>query len=372
MRYLLIKFIKEIIVTSIGLLNGASDWLVLSLIIAGILHDIISPVRFQKHLGNKKISSILKATFSGMCLPVCSCGTIPIGISLYYSGAYVGPTLAFLGSSPVLNPMAIILYWGLLGPELTIINIIAGFFLPFIIGIIGNRLGGNEISKPGLEEEIASIQFEEMEKRSLLDKIKSGMHWMLNDLAVTLSKYVVLGMIFGGFILTVFPDSFIQDYLGNPSMLSLWNVAILAALMYVCAVGHIPFIASLIASGASPGVAITFLMSGAATNIPELLSIYKMIGKRTAIIYGGVITVFSFAVGYITNKLLMPGFIPAISINRIDGSIETTNRLMLSTPDPIRYICSIIVFIFFLKAIYPGVLSTILGIKDKVFANEKE
>lgn len=364
----LIKFLKEIIVTSIGLLNGSSGWLVFSLIVAGLLHDVISPVRFQRQLGNKKTSSILKATATGMCLPVCSCGTIPIGISLYYSGAYVGPTLAFMASSPVLNPMALILSFGLLGRELTIINIIAGFFLPFIIGIIGNKLGGNEVSKPNLDEEIASIEFEEAEKRSLMDKMKSGMHWMVNDLAITLSKYVVYGMLVGGFILTVFPDSIIQNYLGNPSMLSLWNVAILGGLMYVCAVGHIPFIAALIASGASPGAAITFLMSGAATNVPELLSIYKMIGKRTAIIYGSVISVFSFIVGYITNKLLMPGFMPAISFNKIDKSVETANRLLIAFPEPVKYFCSLIVFIFFLKAVSPKILSFFSNLKDKVLA----
>ena len=365
---MLIKFLKEIVVTSIGLLNGTSGWLVFSLIIAGVLHDVISPVRFQRQLGNKKISSIFKSTATGMCLPVCSCGTIPIGISLYYSGAYVGPTLAFMASSPVLNPMALILSFGLLGKELTIINIIAGFFLPFIIGIIGNKLGGDEVSKPNLEEEIASIQFEEMEKRSLLDKIKSGMHWMVNDLALTLSKYVVFGMVFGGFILTVFPDSVIQDYLGNPSMLSLWNVAVLGALMYVCAVGHIPFIAALIASGASPGAAITFLMSGAATNIPELLSIYKMIGKRTAAIYAVVISVFAFTVGYITNLILMPGFMPAISFNKIDKSIESANRLLISFPEPAKYFCSLIIFIFFLKAITPKIISFLMTLKDKVLS----
>ena len=365
---MLFKFLKEIVITSIGLLNGTSDWLVFSLIIAGVLHDVISPVRLQKQLGNKKISSIVKSTLTGMCLPVCSCGTIPIGISLYYSGAYVGPTLAFLASSPVLNPMALILSFGLLGKELAIINIIAGLCLPFIIGIIGNKLGGNEVSKPNLEEEIASIEFEEMEKRTLKDKIKSGMHWMINDLAITLSKYVVLGMLFGGFILTVFPDSVIQEYLGNPSMLSLWNVAVLGSLMYVCAVGHIPFIAALIASGASPGAAITFLMSGAATNIPEILSIYKMIGKRTAIIYTGVISAFAFAVGYITNMLLMPGFIPAISYNRIDKSIESANKFVVTTPEPIQYICTVIVIIFFLKAISPKITSFLMTLKDKVLS----
>lgn len=361
---LVLEFIKNILLTSISLLNGASGWLVFSYIIAGLLHDVISPVRFQKALGNKKISSIFKVTLSSICLPICSCGTIPLGISLYYSGAYVGPTLAFMASTPVLNPIALILSFGLLGKELTFINIIAGFLLPFIIGIIGNKLGGNEVRKPNLEEEIATISLEEADKLSLLDKFKSGLKWVSEDLAITLSKYVVLGMLFGGFILTAFPDSFIKQYLGNPSMLSLWNVALLGTFMYVCAVGHIPFIAALIASGASPGAAITFLMAGAATNIPELLSIYKMIGKRTAIIYGGVVTVFALIVGYLTNLWLMPDFEPAINYNRIDKSIEGANALLISIPEPLKYICSIIVFIFFLKGLLPKIAALFGGYKS--------
>jgi uncharacterized membrane protein YraQ (UPF0718 family) len=352
---LLLDFFKNILLASINLLNGTSGWLVVSYIIAGLLHDVISPVRFHKSLGNTKISSILKVTISGMCLPICSCGTIPLGLSLYYSGAYVGPTLAFMASSPVLNPIALILSYGLLGKELTIINVIAGFILPFIIGVIGNKLGGDEIKKPNLEEEIATISLESIEKITLLEKFKSGMQWVAGDLAIVLSKYVVWGMLFGGFILTAFPDSFIQKYLGNPSMLSLWNVAVLGAFMYVCAVGHIPFIAALIASGASPGAAITFLMAGAATNFPELLSIYKMIGKKTAIIYGTVVSAFALTVGYLTNLWLMPGFEPAINYNRIDSTIESANKLLFTFPEPIKYLCSFIVFLFFLKGIYPRV-----------------
>lgn len=346
---------KDILLTSISLLNGTSGWLVFSYIVAGLLHDIISPVRFHKHLGNTKISSIFKVTISGMCLPICSCGTIPLGISLYYSGAYVGPTLAFMASTPVLNPIALILSFGLLGKELTLINIAAGFLLPFIIGIIGNKFCGSEISKPSLEEEIMAISLDSDEKVPLLEKFKSGLHWAVNDLAVVLSKYVVLGMLFGGFILTAFPNSFIQRYLGNPSMLSLWNVAVLGAFMYVCAVGHIPFIAALIASGASPGAAITFLMAGSATNFPELLSIYKMIGKKTAVIYGVVISAFALIVGYLTNLWLMPGFEPVINYNRIDSTIERANKLLFTIPEPLKYLCSFIVFLFFLKAMYPKV-----------------
>ncbi|MCS4465357.1 permease [Clostridium botulinum] len=42
-----------------------------------------------------------------MLLPICSCGVIPLGLSLYYSGAYLGPTLAFIASTPIINPIAV-------------------------------------------------------------------------------------------------------------------------------------------------------------------------------------------------------------------------------------------------------------------------
>ena len=71
-------YIKEIILRSVELLNGASTWLVISLLIAGLMRNLISPVRLQRSLGNTKISSIFKITGYSMLLPVCSCGSVPI------------------------------------------------------------------------------------------------------------------------------------------------------------------------------------------------------------------------------------------------------------------------------------------------------
>jgi uncharacterized membrane protein YraQ (UPF0718 family) len=67
------------------ILNDVSPWIVISLVIAGFLHSVLTPERFQRHLGNKKMSSLFKATVSGMLLPICSCGVIPLGLGMYYS-----------------------------------------------------------------------------------------------------------------------------------------------------------------------------------------------------------------------------------------------------------------------------------------------
>ncbi len=368
------SFIFSIIQSAWSMLNSSSSWMVFSFAVAGVLHEFLKPEKIQKTaIGSKRISGVFWTTLSGMFIPICSCGTIPLGISMYYSGAYLGPTLAFMTSTPMINPLAVILAWGLLGKEITIIYIITGFVAPMIIGIVANHFAGNELHiglrnknneeaegtislETDEEEEPAMIQLE-FEEPSVWEKLKSGLRWSFTELSVTISKYTVSGMLIAGFLFTVVPQSFVQDYLGNPGMISLLGITVVAALMYVCAVGHIPFIAALVASGAAPGVAITFLMAGAGTNIPELLTISKTIGKRAMFMYFSMVVVISNLVGYLTNRLLMPGFNPVLDFDRTSHTIQQANKLIIALPDWGEWICSGILVAYAAYALFKAVRS---------------
>ena len=301
------NFIFSIIQSAWSMLNSSSSWMVFSFAVAGVLHEFLKPEKIQKTaIGSKRISGVFWTTLSGMFIPICSCGTIPLGISMYYSGAYLGPTLAFMTSTPMINPLAVILAWGLLGKEITIIYIITGFVAPMIIGIVANHFAGNELHiglrnknneeaegtislETDEEEEPAMIQLE-FEEPSVWEKLKSGLRWSFTELSVTISKYTVSGM--------------------------------------------------LVASGAAPGVAITFLMAGAGTNIPELLTISKTIGKRAMFMYFSMVVVISNLVGYLTNRLLMPGFNPVLDFDRTSHTIQQANKLIIALPDWGEWICS--------------------------------
>ena len=206
------SFIFSIIQSAWSMLNSSSSWMVFSFAVAGVLHEFLKPEKIQKTaIGSKRISGVFWTTLSGMFIPICSCGTIPLGISMYYSGAYLGPTLAFMTSTPMINPLAVILAWGLLGKEITIIYIITGFVAPMIIGIVANHFAGNELHiglrnknneeaegtislETDEEEEPAMIQLE-FEEPSVWEKLKSGLRWSFTELSVTISKYTVSGKI---------------------------------------------------------------------------------------------------------------------------------------------------------------------------------
>jgi uncharacterized membrane protein YraQ (UPF0718 family) len=344
----------KVLQSALEILNDASAWLVMSFVLAGMLHHLVRPDRWQRALGNPRFSSIVKAAVSGMLLPICSCGVIPLGLGLYYSGAYLGPTLAFMAATPIVNPAAILLAYGLLGPQIATIYLLGGFFLPLVIGWLGNALAGPELQAPGFDSEEAPQILESDAEVSLGEKLLSGLHWGFMDLGVMVSRYIVIGVFLAGLLLGLVPRSIIHEYLGDPGMISLTGIAILAAVMYVCAVGHIPFIAAVVAAGAAPGVAITFLMTGAATNLPELISIYKIIGRRSTVIYCGTVVGASLAVGYLANMLLMPDFVPVFDQDRAARTIGLANLLVFSTPKIVEYLCSGIILALFARSWWPS------------------
>ncbi len=351
---MVLELTQKVILTALDILNGASVWLIISFVLAGLMHNLISPDRLQRMLGNRSISALIKATVSGMLLPICSCGVIPLGLGLYYSGAYLGPTLAFMTATPIINPAAVLLAYGFLGPQIATIYLVAGFVVPMLIGIIGNKLAGPEIRAPGMEGPVEMTELEPGEQAGLVQKLQTGLLWGFLDMGVSVSKYVCVGMLLAGLIIVLAPPAFIHEYLGNPGLISVAGIAVLGAIMYVCAVGHIPFIAALIASGAAPGLAITFLMAGAATNLPELISMYKMIGRRTVLIYSSVLLSASFIVGYLTNLFLLPGFTPFFDLSKSRQTVGMANNLILAAPEPLRYLCTAVVLLLGVYALWPG------------------
>jgi uncharacterized protein len=348
-----VAVIEKAAIASFNILNDVSPWIVISLIIAGLLHATLKPENFQRLLGNRKVSSLVKATLSGMLLPICSCGVIPLGLGMYYSGAYLGPTLAFMIATPIINPAAILLAYGLLGPKIATIYLISGFCIPLIVGLCANLLAGKEIHVPGMDSQIDAPQLEAAGNVGLGRKLMTGLEWGIKDLGVMTGKYIVLGIIIAGVIIAAVPPEYVQRYLGNPGMISIMGIAILGAVMYVCAVGHIPLVAALVASGAAPGIAITFLMTGAATNLPELISIFKLIGRRAAVIYAVMLTGLSIAVGFFTNWFLMPGFVPFYNLDDSRQIVGAANWLILAVPKPVQYLCSLLVVLLCLYALWP-------------------
>ncbi|WP_455366330.1 efflux transporter SaoE [Kaarinaea lacus] len=288
-------------------------WVVLSLVFAGLIHEFLPTSRLRGLLNRRGQGGMLGSIVLGACLPMCSCGVIPLAISLYRSGVKVGPVMAFAAATPIINPAAVILSLALLGPQLTLIYVVMGLLLPFLMGVLSQRLGDSPTQTlAGIMVVEETTQTANNGRQSLGQRLGIAFRWGFTNLGPTIAFYLGIGVILAGLISALLPTSWIDTYLHDNSTLALLAAAVLGASVYVCAVAHIPFVAALLASGVAPGIAIVYLAAGTATNLPELIALYKTIGRRTVIIYTSTLIVGAIFTGVIVNSLLLPDFVPAL------------------------------------------------------------
>lgn len=64
-----------------------APYLLFGFLVAGLLSVFISPEIVERHLGGRGLWPVVKASFLGVPLPLCSCGVIPVAASLRRHGA---------------------------------------------------------------------------------------------------------------------------------------------------------------------------------------------------------------------------------------------------------------------------------------------
>jgi hypothetical protein len=138
---------------------------------------------------------------------------------------------------------------------------------------------------------------------------------------------MAIGVLLAGIIAAFLPPAWVDTYLRESSGTALLAAGVLGATIYVCAVAHIPLVATLLATGAAPGVSIVFLVTGTATNLPELIALYNTIGKRTVVLYASSLILGAMIAGAAVNAWLMPGFEPIFDPIRTLELLDAGERL---------------------------------------------
>lgn len=308
-------------------LTEMSPYLLFGFFVAGVLSVLVSQRLVERHLGGRGLWPLLKASILGVPLPLCSCGVIPVSMSLHKHGASKGSTIAFLLSTPQTGVDSIFVTLSLLGPVFAIFRPIAAL----ITGLVGGTLvdlfeqGGKEQNQP---PEKCTDECCSEEKTS---RVKKGLKYGFVTLPRDIGKAMLVGLLVAAFISALVPDGYFAEKLGT-GIFPLIAMMFLGIPVYVCATASVPVAAALIMKGLTPGAALVFLMTGPATNAASFATIWKALGKTTAILY--------FAT--VAGCALMSGILLDYAAAGIDFEVAARPHWML--PDVVKSISALILF----------------------------
>jgi len=275
-----------------SVLSAMAPYLLFGFLVAGLLSVLVSPRLVEKHLGGRGLGPVFKAAIFGVPLPLCSCGVIPVSAGLRKHGASPGATTAFLLSTPQTGVDSIFVTFSLLGPVFAV-------FRP-VVALVSGVLGGSVVSllspESAAEVEGGAQCTDECctgtqgRKRWLPRALRFGFLTLPRDIG----KALLVGLLVAGLISAIVPKDYFADSLGEGVVPILVMMA-LGIPVYVCATASVPVAAALIMSGVSPGAALAFLMTGPATNAATIATVWKILGRRTALVY--LLTVALTALG---------------------------------------------------------------------------
>jgi copper chaperone CopZ len=125
-----------------------------------------------------------------------------------------------------------------------------------------------------------------------------------------IGKALVVGIVLSGLISALVEPNTLRAYLGT-GFLPLLAAMAIGVPLYVCATASTPIALGLIHAGLSPGAALVFLVTGPATNGAALAALWKVLGRRTAIIYLATVAVCALGSGMLVDALVTSADIPA-------------------------------------------------------------
>ena len=257
--------------------------------------------------GRKKGFGYALGALFGAVTPFCSCSSVPLFLGFSTAGIPVGITMAFLITSPVINEIAVVLLWGLLGMKFTLLYVAVGLAAGMLGGMFMDAVNAGRFLQPFVRQAMT---------RPLRPLVAPGLRARMTVLrrhAFALQetrtifrrvwKWVLAGVAVGAALHGFVPAGWFAENLGAGEWWSVPAAVLLGIPLYSNVTGIVPVMEGLLARGLSVGTTMAFCMSAVAASLPELILLRQvMTGKLLALFLGYVWVIFTLT-GWLFNAL---------------------------------------------------------------------
>ena len=163
----------------------------------GVVRTFFTPERTRRILAGKRESvGNVMAALLGIVTPFCSCSAVPLFIGFVTAGVPMGVTFSFLISAPMVNEIALVLLYGLLGWKVAALYLGTGLSVAILAGWVLGKLN----LEPYVEDWVMQIRTDPSvvpaDEQTWTDRIEAGLH-AVKDIVGKVWIYVVAGIAVG-------------------------------------------------------------------------------------------------------------------------------------------------------------------------------
>ena len=165
------------------------------------------------------------------------------------------------------------------------------------------------------------------------------------ELLDDISKWLAIGIILAGIMLTLIPPGWLAQWGGGLSAMLI--MLVVGVPMYICAVASTPVAAGLLLAGVSPGAVLVFLLVGPATNIASFALLKQELGLKVTAIYLFGLSALSLIMGLSLEWLLQ------VQGWQIEATLGHAHAML---PDPVTWASAFVLIFLAIKPLRRAIL----------------
>lgn len=200
----------------------AVPFLVLGVILSGVVAAFIPTSLFERVSGLNPVAAVPVAAVSGVLLPGCECGAVPLAGRLIDRGLHESAALAFLLASPAINPVVLVAtsvaFPG--QPLMAVGRFAASLLAATVTGWVWLRLGRTGWVRPARGRGEFGGGWRTFTATAVHDFAHAG-------------GYLVIGAATAATLQTVIPRSMLDGLAANV-VIATGSLAVLAVLLAIC------------------------------------------------------------------------------------------------------------------------------------------
>ena len=244
----------------------------------------------------------------GAVTPFCSCSSIPLFLGFTTANIPVGITMAFLITSPLINELAVVLLWGLLGWKITVAYVAVGMLAGISGGLFMDAIKAERWLHPAILEALASMPAQSAvitassSARKISVRERHNFAWSeTSTIFRRVWKWVIIGVALGAGLHGFVPENWFAQHLGAGEWWSVPLSVLLGVPLYSSVTGIIPVMESLLGKGLPIGTTLAFCMSTVVVSLPEMIMLRQVMTLRLLSVFVGYLLIMFTIVGWLFN-----------------------------------------------------------------------
>ena len=275
----------------------------LALVLGALIEEYLPEQAVARFLTGKRPATMLLASTTGALIPLCTCGMVPLAVSLRRRGSDLKHTFAFLTAGAAFSVPVLFLTWKVLGGKWALARLATSVIYGLAVGYAATWALRREAARSAVGTEAAGDVAEgdvaEIRPGPRLASVARRFRGQVREYF----PWVVVSLAIAALVDVLVPRHWIHVLYGERTAVGPLFAALTGLPFYFCSGAELPLVKELLGKGMGASSGTAMLLAVPLVNILTFGVVARWLGPRGAFAYLALCVVGAAAIGELTGLL---------------------------------------------------------------------